>query len=78
MLGFLQHPRGITLERRKKAMLIGINYEGGTEGMQLKFPRRDMKEAARLLKGEVSVDVREPRVLTPIVFYTVRILWVQG
>lgn len=77
-MGFIRRPKGITLERRKKAMLIGINYEGGTKDMPLEFPRRDMKEVARLLKGEVSVNVREPTVLIAIIFHTVRVLWVQG
>ena len=77
-MGFLRQPKGITLERRKKAMLIGINYEGGTKDMSLVFPQRDMKEVARLLKGGVLINVRKPTVLIAIIFHTVRVLWVQG
>jgi len=39
-------------KRRKKALLIGINYDHAP-GMQLIFPQRDMMEMYALLKGEV-------------------------
>jgi len=39
-------------KRRKKALLIGINYNHAPD-MQLIFPQRDMMEMYALLKGEV-------------------------
>ena len=41
----------LSRRRRRKALLIGINY-GNTEE-QLSFPQRDTKEMRRLLKGGV-------------------------
>jgi len=38
--------------RRKKALLIGINYKHAPD-LQLKFPQRDMMKFYALLKGEV-------------------------
>ena len=39
-------------KRRKKALLIGINYNHAPD-LQLTFPQRDMMEMYALLKGEV-------------------------
>jgi hypothetical protein len=38
--------------RRKKALLIGINYNHAP-GLELKFPHRDMRKMYALLKGDV-------------------------
>ena len=38
--------------RRKKAILIGINYNHAQD-LQLKYPQRDMRKMYALLKGEV-------------------------
>jgi hypothetical protein len=41
--------------RRKRALLIGINYNHDPD-LRLWFPQRDMKKVGWLLKGEVSVS----------------------
>ena len=48
------HRNSITLERRKRALLIGINYKDGHPDMRLKSPQSDMKEVHKLLKGEAA------------------------
>jgi hypothetical protein len=48
-----QKPQKLDFVRRKRALLIGINYN---QGIQLFHPQRDVKEVERLLKGEVSVS----------------------
>jgi len=50
-----QKPQKLDFVRRKRALLIGINYTG-SQGVQLIYPQRDMKEVERLLKGEVLVS----------------------
>jgi len=52
----LARPNRVALERRRKAMLIGISYDPApVHGIQrLKVPQRDTQRVCRLLKGEVS------------------------
>ena len=47
-----QNPQELALVRRKRALLIGMNYD---QAPQSKFPQRDMKEVGRILKGGVLV-----------------------
>jgi len=42
--------------RRKRALLIGINYTGNEELETLNRPQRDIKEVERLLKGEAPAS----------------------
>ena len=48
-----QDPQKLAFGRRKRALLIGMNYD---HGIQLFHSQRDLKEAERLLKGEVSAS----------------------
>ena len=50
-----QKPQKLDFVRRKRALLIGINYTGD-QGFDLSHPQRDMKEVEQLLKGKVSVS----------------------
>jgi hypothetical protein len=76
MLRVIGRPKGLTLERHKKAILIGINYDGGVEEMRLAFPIRDIKEVERLLKGELSFRAWKSMLLISIIFHTIRVVWV--
>lgn len=49
----LARPQKNAPRRKKKALLIGINYKNHAQELQLKFPRRDMMKFYALLKGEV-------------------------
>jgi hypothetical protein len=56
-LRFIGHPKGLTLEMRKKAILIAINYDGEVEEMRMAFPIRDMKEVARFSNSNGNTHV---------------------
>jgi len=47
----------ITLGRRKKALLIAINYDDALEQdiVRLRFPQRDLRKMRKLLKGSISI-----------------------
>lgn len=50
----LARPNGITLGRKRKALLIGINYDAAQEEdiVRLRFPQRDLKLMRALLKDK--------------------------
>ena len=49
----LARPKKDAPRRKKKAILIGINYKKHAQELQLEFPQRDMVKFYALLKGEV-------------------------
>src|SRR5437016_2125259 len=66
------HRNTITLERRKRALLIGINYNDGPGNMRLKSPQSDMKKVHQLLTGEAhGAVVWRITVLIAIIFHAV-------
>jgi len=48
----LARPNGNASRRKKKGLLIGINYKHAPD-LQLQFPQRDMMKFYALLKGEI-------------------------
>ena len=50
-----QKPQDLAFVRRKRALLIGMNYDSDP-ALRLKFSPRDMTEVGLLLKGEVSAS----------------------
>ena len=50
---FLARPKRITSGRKRKALLIGINYDDAPELniIRLKFSQRDLRKMRALLKG---------------------------
>jgi len=69
-------PQDLAFVRRKRALLIGMNYDSDP-ALRLKFSQRDMKEVGRLLKGEVSASSLAA-ILIAIMFHIVRDVWVSG
>jgi len=57
---FLARPNRITLGRKRKALLIAINYDDAPEQdiVRLKFPQRDLKDMRTLLKSELNIIQR--------------------
>jgi hypothetical protein len=57
---FLARPNRITLGRKRKALLIGINYDDAQELdiVRLKFPQRDLRDMRALLKGQLDIIQR--------------------
>jgi len=51
-----QKSEKLAFVRRKRALLIGINYDLNDQDLQLRFPQRDIQKVGWLLKGEVSVS----------------------
>jgi hypothetical protein len=58
----LAHPNRVTLQRPRKAVLIGINYDAAPEASieRLKLPQSDTEKVLRLLKGEISPKLERP------------------
>jgi len=50
-LPFLARSNRITLGRKRKALLIAINYDDSGPAIQLKSPQRDLRKMRALLKG---------------------------
>ena len=50
-----QKPQKLVFARRKRALLIGINFDSDPS-LRFQFSQRDIKEVGRLLKGEVSAS----------------------